>query len=261
MRAALFGALALQVAAPAILAAEAEPVFEPGSSWDWQLTEPLDVDVDVAVIDLHPDLVSKTDIGALKTRGVYTICYVSVGTVEKTASDGDLFPAEVVGKTYEDWPDEKFLDIRRADLLLPIMRARFERCRDQGFDAVEPDNMDVHDNDSGFALTAADTVAYVRALAAEAHALGLAIGQKNVPGLSSELVGDLDFAITESCHQDGWCREMKPWFDAGKPLLAAEYDDRPIDMEKACGEAVRLGLSMILKDRDLTSKRKSCPLE
>lgn len=245
----------------ACLPAGADTVFKPGTSWDWQLTEPLDLGAKVEIIDLHPDLVSKADIAALKARGVYTICYVSVGTVEKTSSDRNLFPAETVGRTYEDWPDEKFLDVSRVDLLLPIMRARFERCRAKGFDAIEPDNMDVHDNESGFSLSAADTLAYVRALAAEAHALGLAIGQKNVPALSGELVDDLDFAITESCHQDQWCAVMKPWLDAGKPVLAAEYDDRPIDMEKACSEAARLGLSMILKDRDLTKKRESCSLE
>jgi endo-alpha-1,4-polygalactosaminidase (GH114 family) len=243
------------------LSAHADPVFKPGASWDWQLTEPLDLDAKVEIIDLHPDLVSEADVAALKARGVYTICYVSVGTVEKTSSDRDLFPVEIVGKTYEDWPDEKFLDVSRIDLLLPIMRARFARCRDKGFDAVEPDNMDVHDNESGFSLSATDTVAYVRALAAEAHALGLAMGQKNVPALSGELVGDLDFAITESCHQDGWCNGMKPWFEAGKPVLAAEYDDRQFDLETACAEARRLNLSMILKDRDLTARRETCPLE
>ncbi len=244
-----------------VQAAVADPVFKPGAAWDWQLTEPLDLDATLAVIDLHPDLVSKADVAALKARGVYTICYVSVATVEKTSPDRDRFPAEIVGKTYEDWPDEKFLDIRRTDLLLPLMRARFERCRGKGFDAVEPDNMDVHDNESGFELRAADTVGYVRALAAEAHALGLAIGQKNVPALSAELVGHLDFAITESCHQDGWCDDMKPWFKAGKPVLAAEYDDRPFDRRAACAAARRLGLSMILKDRDLTRKREACPLD
>ncbi len=235
-----------------------DPVFPPGARWDWQLTEPLDLDANVEVIDLHPDLVSKADISALKAKGIYTICYVSVGTVEKTSPDGDLFPVEVVGKTYEDWPDEKFLDVRRTDLLVPIMRARFEKCREKGFDAVEPDNMDVHDNESGFVLGPADTIDYVRALAKEAHALGLAIGQKNVPALSAELVGDLDFAITESCHQDGWCADMKPWFDAGKPVLAAEYEDRPLDIDAACAMARRLPLSMIVKDRDLTARREDC---
>jgi hypothetical protein len=238
-----------------------DPVFPPGAPWDWQLTEPIDLGVDAEVIDLHPDLVSKAGIAALKARGIYTICYITVGTLEKTAADSRAFPAQVVGKTYEDWPDEKFLDIRRLDLLLPIMRARFEECRAKGFDAIEPDNMDVHDNESGFPLTAADSVAYVRALAKEAHALGLAIAQKNVPDLSRDLVGDLDFAITESCHQDEWCADMKPWFDAGKPVLDAEYDDRPLDFPSACAEARRLGFSMIVKDRDLTAKRDDCPME
>jgi hypothetical protein len=236
----------------------AEPVFPPGASWDWQLTEPLDLAVDVAALDLHPDLAGKNQLAALRRRGVYLICYVSIGTIEKTSPDKARFPGPVIGKVYGDWPDERFLDIRRRDILVPLMRERFRRCAELGFDAIEPDNMDVHDNESGFPIKADHTIAYVEALAAEAHALGLAIGQKNVPDLSARLVATLDFAIAESCFQDGWCERMRPWLEAGKPVLAAEYDDRPFDRAKACAFARELGLSMILKDRDLTRKRQGC---
>jgi hypothetical protein len=239
--------------------ADAKPVFPQGATWDWQLTAPLDLAADVKVFDLHPELVSPQDIAALKARGVYLICYVSIGTIEKTSPDRGRIPRKVIGKVYRDWPDERFLDIRRLDILLPLMRARFERCKKAGFDAIEPDNMDVHENDSGFPLSEADSLAYIAALAKEAHGLGLAIGQKNVPALSAKLVGKLDFAITESCFQDGWCGKMRPWLEAGKAVLAAEYDDRPFDRRKGCAEAARLGLSMILKDRDLTKKRWPCP--
>jgi hypothetical protein len=239
--------------------AAAEPVFPRGASWDWQLTEPLDLDADVAVLDLHPDLVTPAALAALKARSVYLICYVSVGTLEKTSPDRSAFPRRVIGKVYGDWPDERFLDIRRRDILLPLMRARFRRCADLGFDAVEPDNMDVHDNASGFPIGAEDTLAYLEALAREAHALGLAMAQKNVPALSEQLVRSLDFVIAESCFQDGWCEDLGPWFAAGKPVLAAEYDDRPFDRQQACAQARRLGVSMILKDRDLTKRRWGCP--
>ncbi len=234
--------------------------IEPDASWDWQLTGPVDLDRPVAIYDLHPDLVTQADIVALKARGIRTVCYVSVGTLEKTSLDHDRFPAAVIGNTYDDWPDERFLDVRRQDILLPLMQARFERCKALGFDAIEPDNMDVHDNDSGFALKAADSLAYVLALADIAHGMGLAIAQKNTPELTSDLVGTMDFVITESCFQDGWCAAVNAYAQAGKAILDAEYNDRAIDLDAACEVAVAHHISMIVKDRDLTSQFTPCPM-
>ena len=245
--------------AVALLAASlgrAAPV--PGVDWDWQLGEPVRPPAGVVVFDTDPDIVDRALIDRLNRAGVYTICYVSVGTVEDYRDDADRFPPEVVGRTYGDWPDEKFLDIRRLDVLLPLMRARFERCRALGFDAVEPDNMDVYDNDSGFSLSARDGVRYILALAKMAHGMGLEIGQKNVSDLTPKLVGKLDFVIAESCFQDRWCAEVAAYTRAGKPVFDAEYNDRAINWDRACAEAARRNISMILKDRDLNAGRRSC---
>lgn len=228
-------------------------------TWDWQLSEPYDYTRVVDVMDIDPDNLSKDETAEIKARGTYLICYVSVGTQEKYREDRDAFPALVVGKTYGDWPNEKFLDIRQLDVLLPLMKARFQRCKDYGFDAIEPDNMDVYDNDSGFALTEADGLRYIRALADLAHSMGLQIGQKNVPDATLHLVDHLDFIITEACYDDGWCDEILPYAAQGKPVYAAEYTDTSVDFDAACEYAKINDISMILKDRDLTSFYKSCP--
>lgn len=235
--------------------AEAAPA--PGVSWDWQLSGPVRAP-DVAVFDTDPDGVSLGEITALNAAGVYTICYVSVGTLEDYRDDAGLFPDEVVGEVYGDWPDERFLDIRRLDVLLPLMKARFARCKALGFAAIEPDNQDVHDNESGFDLNARDTLRYLDSLAGLAHGMGLEIGQKNVPDLTGELVGKFDFVVTESCFQDGWCDRVSPYVSAGKPVFDAEYTDRKINWKRACKEAARLGISMILKDRDLHAGMRAC---
>jgi hypothetical protein len=233
--------------------------FSVDDSWDWQLTEPADLNRSVDVIDLHPDLVAPEDLDMLRNKGIVTICYVSVGTLERESSDRADFPAEVIGNTYEDWPDERFLDIRRIGILQPIMQARFESCKTMGFDAIEPDNMDVHDNDSGFPITAEHSIAYVRLLAATAHGLGLKIGQKNVPDLTADLIDAFDFAIAESCYQDRSCKSYSAYSAAGKAVFDAEYSDRPIHFSKACNVAKKYGISMILKDRDLTAPALWCP--
>ncbi len=246
----------LAVALLAASVGRAAPV--PGHDWDWQLGEPVRPPAGVAVFDTDPDIVGRALIDRLNRAGIYTICYVSVGTVENYREDVDRFPPEVVGKTYGDWPDEKFLDIRRLDVLLPLMRERFERCRQWGFDAVEPDNQDVYANDSGFRISARENVRYLKALADMAHGMGLEVGQKNVPELTEELVDMMDFAITESCFQDRWCGDVQAYVRAGKPVFDAEYTDRAINWDRACAEAARRNISMILKDRDLNAGRKSC---
>ena len=73
------------------------------------------------------------------------------------------------------WPGEKWLDIRRLDLLGPILRARLDMCAAKGFDAVEFDNVDGYANTTGFKLKASDQLAFNRWLATEAHAQGLGV--------------------------------------------------------------------------------------
>ncbi len=230
-----------------------------GPSWDWQLSAPFQLSRALEIIGLDPDNHTRRDIAALAARGIMTVCYVSVGTVEEYRADAGVFPESVIGKVYDDWPDERFLDIRRRDLLLPIMRTRFEKCRAMGFAAVEPDNQDVHSNDSGFPVRRADTLAYLSELATMAHGMGLRIGQKNVPDLTEALVGRMDFVITEGCHDDGWCAEVLAYARAGKPVLAAEYTDTRVDFAAACAWGAIHGASFILKDRDLTRSLKTCP--
>lgn len=228
------------------------------SYWDWQLTEPFNLSRDLQVIDLDPDSVTASQVATLNSKGIKTICYVSIGTLEDYRDDIDDFPASVIGNIYGDWPDEKFLDVREIAILTPLMQARFQRCKDMGFDAIEPDNMDVHENNSGFNISQSDMVDYIQALASVAHGMGLEYAQKNVSDLTPQLINTSDFVITESCYQDGWCNEVMAYSAAGKDILDAEYNDRPIDFETACGFAANNDIKMILKDRDLTSQLETC---
>jgi hypothetical protein len=118
--------------------------------------------------------------------------------------------------------------------------------------------MEVVGNETGFPLTAADQLKYALWLAEEAHARGLAIGQKNAPDQVKDLVSVYDFAITEDCFAYGWCDQMKPYIAAGKPVFAAEYTDMDINFSAACQVAKDLGLSVILKERDLNAWRETC---
>ncbi len=230
----------------------------PGVSWDWQLSRPLNLFAKVRVMDLDPDLISPRQARRLGARNVYLICYVSVGTWENWRADGKRFPRRLLGRSLAEWPDERFLDIRRVEILLPIMRARFARCKRLGFQAVEADNLDLHDQRTGFALRAEDVVRYARALAELAHGMGLAIAQKNVPELTVELSSFMDFAVVEECFTQGWCGQMRPYLDRNRPVLAAEYRHHQPHARRACAQAKRLGISLIFKRRALDAWRRDC---
>ena len=231
----------------------------PGLTWQWQLSgETIDLDVEAQVFDVDLFETPPETVAALHARGRQVICYLSAGSWEDWRPDADAFPPQVIGRAYTGWPGERWLDVRRLDLLAPIMTARLELCRDKGFDAVEPDNLDGYANDTGFEITPDDQLAYNRWLSAQAHALGLSIGLKNDPEQAAGLAADFDWALTEDCYDQGWCEAMAPFIEAGKAVLAAEYTDTGVDFERACEELAPAGFSLILKDRQLTAWRQAC---
>lgn len=230
-----------------------------GLTWQWQIGN-TDIDTSIAAdvydIDLYVD---QSIIDELHARGRRVICYINVGSWEDWRPDRDQFPAEVLGHDYEGWPGERWLDIRQIDKLAPILRARLDLCKTKGFDGVEPDNMEVHTNNTGFPLTYADQLKYALWLADEAHQRGLAIGQKNAADQVADLVNIYDFAITEDYFFYNSAETMLPYIQAGKPVFAAEYTDLPGDFSAFCERSRKLNFSTILKKRGLDAWLETCP--
>lgn len=73
-------------------------------------------------------------------------------------------------------------------------------CADKGFDA-EPDLMDGYTNDTGFALTEADQLRYVRWLADEAHYQGTRITREAMCAEADRLGFD---ALYKRYDLDAW---------------------------------------------------------
>ena len=229
-----------------------------GTTWQWQLDTPIDTTVDAQMVDIDLFDNDAATVTALHNKGRKVICYLSAGSWEEWRPDADQFPAALLGKDYAGWPGEKWLDIRRLDLLGPILRARLDRCRDKGFDGVEPDNIDGYTNDTGFPLTAQDQIAFNTWLAQEAHRRGLSIGLKNDGDQVGDLLAHFDWALTEDCFDQGWCGDMSPFIAAGKAVFAAEYTDTGMTLDKFCAQAQALHFSAILKHRDLDAWRQVC---
>ncbi len=237
------------------------PIWQPhlGATFQLQFSGHLDLSVNAGIYDIDLFDSEASAVDRLHALGRKVVCYVSVGSWEDWRPDADSFPAEVVGEDYEGWPGEKWLDVRRIDLLAPIMRARLDQCAAKGFDGVEPDNLELVDNETGFPITYQDQLAYALWLAGEAHARGLAIGLKNAPEMVADVVEAFEFAVTEDCTVYGWCEQLSPFLQAGKPVFAIEYTDTDVDFEAACRQAHELGLTMLLKNRDLDAFLFSCP--
>ena len=177
----------------------------------------------VAAYDIDGFENSAGEVATLHAQGKRVICYIDVGTAENWRPDYSSFPASVLGASDGGWAGEKWLDIRQLSVLEPIMTARFQICREKGFDAVDPDNMEGYENSTGFPITAAQQLTYNEWIVSEVHSLGMAVFQKNDGGQTKELQPYFDGALNEQCNQYRECSNFAPYLTAGKPVLNLEY--------------------------------------
>jgi len=191
----------------------------------------------------------------LHTRGLRVACYVSAGSVEDYRHDVSGLPAEVIGTPLAGWPDERWLDVRRIELLAPVMRARMTDCADKGFDAIEFDNVDGWTHDTGFAITRADSLRYLRWLIREGHKRGLAVGLKNALGLIGPLADRVDWALNEQCVEYDECGRYAPLVRRGVPVFVLEYSGNRRDV---CGPTARVGIWAQRKHLDLDGWVRPC---
>jgi len=250
---------------PTVTASQ-HPIWIPeiGDSLQWTLSEEnpnLSMDVDIYDLDLFDT--SPDTIAALHAEGKKVICYISAGSWEDWREDAGMFPEPVIGKDYEGWEGEKWLDIRQIDLLAPIMRARLDLCAEKGFDGVEPDNIDGYANETGFPLTYEDQLRYNRWFSEEAHRRGLSIGLKNDDEQVEDLLSEFDWALVEDCFADEFCEAFLPFIHDGKAVFDAEYTDS-IDLDtflrEVCSpENPASEFTFILKNRNLDDYLAQCP--
>lgn len=162
-------------------------------------------------------------VASVHALGKKAVCYIDVGTWENWRPDAKKFPKAVLGRSNAGWPGERWLDIRRTGILLPIMKARFARCVAKGFDAVDPDNVNGVENATGFPITVAEQLRYDRAIASLAHDDGLAVALKSYPDEAKALQPDFDFVVDEQCVQYQECAELSPFVATKKAVFDIEY--------------------------------------
>lgn len=196
--------------------------------------------------------------------GRYNVCYVNgfqtqPGDADRWRGHEDLLLHDADGTPVvdPDWPDEHVLDPSTAEQregILAILGPVVSGCADDGFDAVEIDNLDTWtrfdaiDEDGAHALA--------RAYVDLAHDAGLAVAQKNAAEVAPLAARDLgfDLAVTEECAVFDECAAYTAVY--GDHVLQVEYPDALADagltFDDVCARDARAPL-VVLRDRDLVA--------
>lgn len=225
-----------------------------GSSFQIQYTGTLDLSLPVDVYNLDWESTTAAQVKSLKARGVRVMCYINAGAYENWRSDRNQFPQAVLGSPLDGWDGENWLNINRTDVLVPIMAARMDVCAAKGFDAVDPDNTDGYQQDTGFQISAAAQITYQKALAQAAHQRGLGIGLKNNVEQLSQLGSVVDFAVNEQCAEYNECNRYQSFLASGKAVFTIEYAGA---LTQLCAKRPA-GMTVVLKDWSLSAKRSAC---
>lgn len=246
-------------------------------TWDWILGGKLPTTPPVVdYLDLDAFDAPKRYVKKAKANGTTTICYISAGTLENWRPDKDAFWKKhrkqlkkgkpgIIGKSYPDWPGERWLNFTRYKVFLPLMVKRMKTCQRKGFEMIEFDNLDAYDNRTSFKIRKSDAIRYAKALAKKANAIGLVAVHKNTTELNRKLEPYFGAQLLEDCVLYNFCSDAKHYRKAGKPVFNAEYPEawedegKTFNRTKACAKTDASDVSMIVKKLDLDDWVKRCP--
>lgn len=216
------------------------------TDWDYQLGGDRPVPSHVGIVE--------RDRHSAPLGGAYDICYVNGF---QTQEDQRAFwhrhwslvlkrdGRPVTDTAWGEW----LLDIRtpaKRRMLARIVGRWTRGCADDGFEAVEYDNLDSFSR-SHRLITRADARAYAARLVTLAHRAGLAAAQKNWAAWDGTSVG-FDFAIAEECAQWHECGSYVDHY--GSAVLAVEYHAKAF--RRACRHWSRT-IAVVRRDVDLTT--------
>ena len=233
----------------------------PADTFQWDLEQPVHTDVPATMYDIDMFDNPASVVAKLHALGRHVICYIDVGSWERYRPDAKKYPRRILGEHYPGYPDERFVDIRALDVLGPILAARFDLCKAKGFDAVEPDNIDTYQADTGFTLTGNDELRFIAWLIMQAHQRGLSIGQKNDPAQTPQVEKSFDWALLEECFYYRFCQRFRSYVADGKAVFDTEYKSDtslPVFLHRDCPSDVKFGYFLIYKHLNLDAYRVTC---
>jgi hypothetical protein len=142
----------------------------------------------------------------------------------------------------------------------PIMKKRMEAAAASNCDAFEYDNDGFWDQDERHLYKTEDLIRYQLEynvwLATTALSLGKGSFLKNVSRLAPALEPFFNGVISESCIQFDECIGYKAFTDAGKPILAVDYEG---DFDTICSKARELNFDQLVYDNVNLGHWRKCP--
>ena len=238
-------------------------------AWDWQIGASSDsaivVPAGVTLMDLDGFNTSAAKVADLKSRGVYTVCYIDAGSFEPGRPDSAQYPSYLKIQQDPDWPAEYFLDVtdvfKPNSVLASILVKRMQMCRAKGFDALEPDNLQNDENVSDGSISTPQQLDFNGWIADRAHENGLAVFQKNGPDkilqrdrTGKMMVEKFDGILNEQCQEYAECGSLAEYTERGKLALNVEYR-RSVALD--CISFLASGVNALKKDLGLAGATMS----
>jgi hypothetical protein len=210
-------------------------IWQPAAGVKWQIqlinaVEGTSADADIWDIDLFDN--TAATISTLKSKGRKVICYFSAGTYEDWRSDVSKFDSADFGSNLDDWPGEKWLNIKSTGVR-SIMTSRLDMAKEKGCDGVDPDNIDAYGNPNGLGLTEADSIDFLTFLSTEAHSRGMAIGLKNGGDIIGSVIDKMQWSVNEQCAEYNECDVYAAFTEVNKPVFHIEYSDETIESDSS----------------------------
>lgn len=175
-------------------------------------------------------------VSALHALGDKVVCYIETGDIGNYYSASEeglsstyfaqLQSAGDLGNQQQGYP-EYYLNINAPSTLTIIEAMISQQCAAKGFDAVETDNDETWQYDTGFSISETQDESYMAAIANYTHSLGMAWFLKNPddvgdPSFSDAMYPLADAVITEQCNQYQTCADLGD-FIGHKAIFNAEY--------------------------------------
>jgi hypothetical protein len=193
-------------------------------------------------------------------HGLYNICYINAFQAQPAerswwlAHHRNLLLFRRGQAVIDDTWQEQLLDTStpaKRSALSRIVGGWISGCARSRFRAIEPDNLDSWDRSRGL-LTVADNLAFAKLLIRRAHAVNLAIAQKNAAeqAVAGRRLG-FDFAIAEECQPYHECGAFLRAY--GSEMIEIEYPDNGgLKGFAAACRARGAQISIVYRDRAVT---------
>src|SRR4051794_4394543 len=107
-----------------------KPTTQP---WHWQLHGKNDLALSAPGYHLDMERAC-ANVKASHDQNHRASCYLHVRAWEPYRSDAGKSPKRLLGRHFQGFPNERWLDIRALHVLKPILAERFDTCAAKGFD-------------------------------------------------------------------------------------------------------------------------------